>query len=255
MSKTASSGPNILLAKEGGQNVNELVQRIIELIGEKLGRPLCQASIFDQTEGAFRIQFCCDLTPRGGGQSRRELVQADISLQTGDVMIQKTNIVLDRPTELFSDPASSIVEIGHYTVDPKGRITIPARFIQQHSCSETRVVLAEGPYYTILAFEMSAWEGLCDAKVGDEHFKRNYLNKSQEVKRSHARTGRVLISEKIRRYARIKFGQELVVLGISGHPGVLLYMPTTHYLKIKEEGPLSLVAQILSFDMIKPVVS
>jgi MraZ protein len=97
-----------------------------------------------------------------------------------------------------------------YTVDPKGRVTMPQRF---RSLLGDPFVLTKGLGGCLLAVSAAQW-GLVMARFSASvTFQRFYLSAAHEA-RAHERTGRFLVPAPLREFAHVRPGADVAVVGI-----------------------------------------
>jgi MraZ protein len=97
-----------------------------------------------------------------------------------------------------------------YTVDPKGRVTMPQRF---RSLLGDPFVLTKGLGGCLLAVSATQWSGVMTRFSASVTFQRFYLSAAHEA-RAHERTGRFLVPAPLREFAHVRPGADVAVVGI-----------------------------------------
>lgn len=97
-----------------------------------------------------------------------------------------------------------------YTVDPKGRVTMPQRF---RSLLDDPFMLTKGLGGCLLAMSQKHWDTVQVRYNHSVTFQRFYLAAAHEA-RAHPRTGRFLVPAPLREFARVRPGADVAVVGI-----------------------------------------
>ena len=97
-----------------------------------------------------------------------------------------------------------------YTVDPKGRVTMPQKFRQLLG---NPFVLTKGLGGCLLALSSEQWDKVMERFKASVAFQRFYLSSAHEA-RAHSRTGRFLVPAPLRHSANVRPGSDVAVVGI-----------------------------------------
>lgn len=97
-----------------------------------------------------------------------------------------------------------------YTVDPKGRVTMPQRF---RALLGDPFVLTKGLGGCLLAVSREQWENVMRRYERSVTFQRFYLSAAHDA-RAHERTGRFLVPAPLREFAHVRPGADVAVVGI-----------------------------------------
>ena len=97
-----------------------------------------------------------------------------------------------------------------YTVDPKGRVTMPQRF---RSLLGDPFVLTKGLGGCLLAVSADQWDKVMTRFAKSVTFQRFYLSAAHDA-RAHERTGRFLVPAPLREFAHVRPGADVAVVGI-----------------------------------------
>jgi MraZ protein len=97
-----------------------------------------------------------------------------------------------------------------YTVDPKGRVTMPQRF---RSLLGDPFILTKGLGGCLLAVSATHWERVMERFNTSVTFQRFYLSAAHDA-RAHERTGRFLVPAPLREFGHVRPGQDVAVVGI-----------------------------------------
>jgi MraZ protein len=97
-----------------------------------------------------------------------------------------------------------------YTVDPKGRVTMPQRF---RSLLRDPFLLTKGLGGCLLAVSAEQWSQVMTRFSASVTFQRFYLSAAHEA-RAHERTGRFLVPAPLREFAHVRPGADVAVVGI-----------------------------------------
>lgn len=97
-----------------------------------------------------------------------------------------------------------------YTVDPKGRVTMPQKF---RALLGEPFVLTKGLGGCLLAMSQEQWDRVMHRFNNSVTFQRFYLSAAHEA-RAHERTGRFLVPAPLREFGHVRPGQDVAVVGI-----------------------------------------
>lgn len=132
-----------------------------------------------------------------------------------------------------------------YTIDAKGRLTIPPKFREE--LGETFTV-TQGLDNCIFVYPQSTWKEL-ETKISalpmakSKGLQRFFLSSAQELTLdSH---GRILLPQELRQYAELD--KETVVIGVSGRAEIWSKVNWTAYKKQLEQAEISAAMEELGF--------
>lgn len=97
-----------------------------------------------------------------------------------------------------------------YTVDPKGRVTMPQKF---RAVLGGPFILTKGLGGCLLAMSREQWDDVMRRFNSSVTFQRFYLAAAHEA-RAHDRTGRFLVPAPLREFGHVRPGQDVAVVGI-----------------------------------------
>lgn len=134
-----------------------------------------------------------------------------------------------------------------YTVDPKGRVTMPMKF---RALLGEPFVLTKGLGGCLLAVSGDHWNRVRERYSASVTFQRFYLAAAHEA-RAHARTGRFLVPAPLREFAKVRPGQDVSVVGIGD--GVEIW-DKGRWDRIARDLPRGICRQDSSFELSVPDV-
>jgi MraZ protein len=129
-----------------------------------------------------------------------------------------------------------------YTVDPKGRVTMPKEF---RALLGEPFVLTKGLGGCLLAVSQEHWDKILERYSTSVTFQRFYLSAAHPAK-AHPRTGRFLVPAPLREFARVRPGADVAVVGIA--EGVEVW-DKARWDKLSRELPRGVCRQDATFEL------
>ncbi|HEY3269262.1 MAG TPA: hypothetical protein VGM37_20305 [Armatimonadota bacterium] len=129
-----------------------------------------------------------------------------------------------------------------YTVDPKGRVTMPQRF---RDLLGDPFILTKGLGGCLLAVSADQWERVMSRFHNSVTFQRFYLAAAHQA-RAHQRTGRFLVPAPLREFAHVRPGADVAVVGIG--EGVEVW-DAARWDRLAKELPRGVTRQSAPFEL------